>query len=163
MYSFNVCIYHSVERAKRQYKGKVGKLFHESNMRDAWKGLTMLTSQDQTKKEIPLVSEEGSTNRLNSFYAHFDKTDFSHEHNALKNKLSEIPCNYPSITIEENDIIEAFNKITTRKAPSPDKNLEHSYSRNACPAFCPSSISSSNYQPPSTNSQPSGKQAKFSQ
>ena len=66
----------------------------------------MLTGQDQTKKESPLLTEEGSTDRLNSFYARFDNTDFSHEHNALRNKLSETLCDHPAIKIEENDIVD---------------------------------------------------------
>ena len=57
----------AIESAKRKYNDNVEKLFHESNMRDAWKGLKMLTGQDQTKKESPLLAEEGSTDRLNSF------------------------------------------------------------------------------------------------
>ena len=79
----------AIESAKRKYKDKVERLLHESNMRDAWKGLKLLTGQDQTKKESLLLTEEGSTDRLNSFYARFDNTDFSHEHNAFRNKLSE--------------------------------------------------------------------------
>ena len=51
----------AIESAKRKYKDKVERLFHESNMRDTWKGLKMLTGQDQTKKESPLLTEEGST------------------------------------------------------------------------------------------------------
>ena len=45
-------------------------------MRDAWKGLKILTGHDQTKEESPLLTEEGSGDRLNSFYARFDNIDF---------------------------------------------------------------------------------------
>ena len=47
--------------------------------------------------------------------------DFSHEHNALRNKLSETLCDYPPIEIQDNDIIKVFSKINTQKAPGPDK------------------------------------------
>ena len=66
----------------------------------------MLTGQDQTKKESPVLNEEGPADRLNSFYDRFDNTDFSHEHNALRNKLTETLCDYLPIEIEEHDIIE---------------------------------------------------------
>ena len=90
-------------------------------MRYAWKGLKMLTGQDQTKKESPLLTEEGSADRLNNFYARFDNSDFSLEHNALRNKLAEATYDIPPIEIEEKDIIDAFGKINSRKAPGPDK------------------------------------------
>ena len=93
-------------RAKYKYKDKGEKLFHESSMRDTWKGLKMLTGQDQTNKESPLLTEEGSADRLKSFYARFDNIDFSHERRALRNKLTETLCEYPTIETEENDIIE---------------------------------------------------------
>ena len=111
----------AIERAKHNYKGKVEKLFHESKMRDAWRGLKMLTGQDQAKKESSLLTEEGSADRLNSFYARFDNKDFSHEHNTLRDKLAKTLLDCPPIEINENDIIRVFSKINTRKAHGPDR------------------------------------------
>ena len=111
----------AIESAKRKYKDKVERLFHESNMRDAWKGLKMLTGQDQTKKKSPLLTEEGSTDRLIAFTL-ASITQISHMNTMPLGINYQKPCcDYPPIEIEENDIIEVFSKINTRKAPGPYK------------------------------------------
>ena len=131
--------------------------------RDAWKGLKMLTNQDQTKKESSLLTEEGSADRLNCFCARFDNKNFSLEHNALSDKLAKTLLDCPLIEIKENDTIrvlilvrQTLGKLLAQTKP------EHHYSRNAFITFCISSISPSNYQPPSTIFPPSGKQVKLS-
>ena len=59
----------ALEDAKLAYKTKVESLFHLNNMRDAWKGLKMLTGQDQTKQEssssvAPSLPVQESVQRL---------------------------------------------------------------------------------------------------
>ena len=102
-------------------KAKLNSFFHGNNMRDAWKGLKMLTGQDQTKKESSLLTEEESVDLLNNFYPRFDNSDFSHEHEALRNMLAKVTYEIQSIEIEEKDIMGAFGKINSQKAPGPDK------------------------------------------
>jgi hypothetical protein len=41
----------AIEQAKLKYKEKVETLFHENRMKDAWKGLKIITGQGQLKKE----------------------------------------------------------------------------------------------------------------
>ena len=111
----------AIDEAKKQYKEKVEEHFKGNSMRDAWKGIRVLTGQDKAKKESPLLQEEGSADRLNSFYARFDDKDFTAEHTKLRESLETAIKDAPKIEIEDSDIIKVFGKIKTQKAAGPDK------------------------------------------
>ena len=69
----------AIEVAKSEYKDKVERQFKTNKMKDAWKGLHLLTGQKR-KKVNSLTSTPGSAERLNNFYSRFNKIDFSKEH-----------------------------------------------------------------------------------
>jgi hypothetical protein len=67
-----------IKEAKMIYKRKVENLFRSNNPRDAWKGLKELTGIAKKQKQIAILKEVGSADRLNRFYSRFDSLDFSH-------------------------------------------------------------------------------------
>ena len=111
----------AIHEAKNEYKKKIEKHFHGNNMRDAWKGIRILTGQDKAKKESPLLQGEGSADRLNSFYARFDDKYFTSEHQNLRESLEIKTKNLPRIEIEEAEIVKVFSNIKTRRAAGPDR------------------------------------------
>ena len=82
-----------IKSAKDDYKEKVEKLFKQNNPKDAWKGLKVLTGVENKRKEPVFLSQPGSADRLNRFYARFDKKDFSSEQQNLRRSLqySSVP------------------------------------------------------------------------
>ena len=110
----------AISKAKSDYKDRVEDLFRENNMKDAWKGLKCLTGQSSSKKPCALTKEAGSAERLNHFYARFDKEDFSHELLDRKERLVQNVNNSDPIMINKEDIVSTFRKICVKKAPGPD-------------------------------------------
>lgn len=106
---------------KLEYKNKVENLFKQNRSRDAWKGLNMLTGRNKSQKECALLNPPGSADRLNSFYARFDDKDFSHEHNSIKRDLAKLAAEEDPITVSEEEVIHAFNRLNVKKASGPDK------------------------------------------
>ncbi len=94
-------------------------MFNTNNMKDAWKGLNVLTGREKSKKECSLLNEEGAANRLNSFYARFDTVDFSKEHMERKQKLIDL-IDSP-ILIDKSETSRMLNRISIKKATGPDK------------------------------------------
>ena len=58
-------------------------------MKDAWKGLKLLTEQKEGKKASSLTSTPGSADRLNPFYSRFDNKDYSSIHQTQKSDLEK--------------------------------------------------------------------------
>ena len=109
-----------IKAAKLRYKQKVEGLFKENNTKAAWKGLKELTGQSKcNNKEIDIIRELGSADRLNSFYGRFDTRDFSKEREQLKSTL-EATVNNTNFELPKNLVQKALNKIQTRKAAGPD-------------------------------------------
>ena len=110
----------AITKAKVQYKDKVEKMFSNNNMKDAWRGLRNLTGQSETKKSYSITSTPGSADRLNSFYSRFDTTDFSENHDKIRNKLNLKIVNENEIVISEPEIVKVFIAISRSKASGPD-------------------------------------------
>ena len=64
-------------------------MFNQHKMKDAWKGLRLITGQEKSRKDSAVTSTSGPADHLNSFYARFDKTDFSAEHQARQSELMQ--------------------------------------------------------------------------
>lgn len=106
--------------AKLDYKDKVEAMFKGNKMKEAWKGLKVLTGQEKSSKECALLNE-GAADRLNSFYARFDNHDFSNEHSNITHRLLNLAKDQEPIVILDEEVISVFNKINVRKACGPDK------------------------------------------
>jgi hypothetical protein len=108
-----------VKAAKAKYRTKVEGLFKSNDVREAWRGLRVLTGMDQQQKDPALLQEPGSADRLNRFYARFDCRDFNNELEECRIRLIEAPpsdiCEVPEETVRK-----ALNKIQVRKATGPD-------------------------------------------
>ena len=77
----------ATKRAKLEHKDKVKQHFKSNKMKDAWKGLKLLTGQKEGKKASiysSLTSTPGSADRLNLFYSRFDNKDYSSIHQTQK-------------------------------------------------------------------------------
>ena len=111
----------SIANAKLDYKDKIENMFNKNKMKDAWKGLRIITGKEKSKKESPLTSTIGSADRLNKFYARFDDKDFSEIQTTMKEELIEAAKEEEPVTITEDEVIQTFNKLNTRKACGPDK------------------------------------------
>lgn len=111
----------AIFKAKCDYRSSVESLFEHNNMKDAWKGLKSLTGQVKSKENIAIINDAGSADRLNNFYARFDKYDFSQEHLLRKNDLLKCVDSEEPITISEEEVLKSFNNICVKKASGPDK------------------------------------------
>ena len=90
-------------------------------MKDAWKGLKLLTGQKEGKKASSLTSTPGSADRLNLFYSRFDNKDYSSIHQTQKSDLEKRKIHEAPITITEEDVYKVLKEINTNKATGPDK------------------------------------------
>ena len=91
----------AIERAKSEYKDKVEENFKTNKMKDAWKGLKLLTGQKESKKASSLTSTPGSADRLNKFYSRFDNIDYSNNHLSQKAELDKLVKDEAKIEITE--------------------------------------------------------------
>ena len=95
--------------------------FKSNKMKDAWKGLKLLTGQKEGKKASSLTSTPGSADRLNLFYSRFDNKDYSSIHQTQKSDLEKRKIHEALITITEEDVYKVLKEINTNKATGPDK------------------------------------------
>ena len=74
------------------YRKKVEKKFEEGNMKDAYKGLKLLTGQNKPKQNSNLNDEEKleHANNLNNFYCRFERSDLNDELEAVVKDLEGI-------------------------------------------------------------------------
>ena len=70
-----------INKCKKDYKNKLENNFNSNNSRAAWQSMyTILGKTSKQTLHIPNNEDPtGYTNKLNTFYARFDKHDFSHE------------------------------------------------------------------------------------
>ena len=109
-----------IKSAKDLYKEKVEELFKQNNPKDAWKGLKVLTGVENERKEPVFLSQPGSADRLNHFYARFDKKDFSSEQQNLRRSLQN--SSGPGLSVLSQELVKRnINGIKTQKAAGPDK------------------------------------------
>ena len=107
-----------IAECKNNYKNKIERLF-KSDSRSAWQGLKQLTGMSKPQFTPQIENAEKFCNDLNSFYARFDKHDFSVER-------EDISCHLVSnnehdrIVICENEVRRALKSIKINKAPGPD-------------------------------------------
>jgi hypothetical protein len=112
-------VHKKILNAKRTFKDKIEDMFHSRNSREVWKGLKVLTGANKKISEPALLSQLGSADRLNKFYARFDHRDFTHEHNVLRNTLTFEVSN-SDFKLPEDSVRKALNKIKINKAAGPD-------------------------------------------
>ena len=79
----------SIQAAKNKYKHKVESMFNTNSTKDAWKGLQHLTGMTKTTKDPSILSEKGSADRLNEFYARFDNINFEAEQATTRSQLEQ--------------------------------------------------------------------------
>ena len=114
-----------IKRDRANYKDKTEAKFREGNMRDAWKGLKVMSGQHEEKDKTGNSGSQKENakfvSELNDFYCRFDKHDFKAERDStlidIQNTLSQVE------TLEDIDpkVVEKFLiKIDTKKAPGPD-------------------------------------------
>ena len=77
---------------------------------------------NKSKKECSLLTENGYADKLNTFYARFDDTNFSREKDDISSKLTAIleSCD-DGIAIDINDVNNVLSKINVKKACGPDR------------------------------------------
>jgi len=75
----------AIKSAKLEHKDKVEQHSISNKMKDAWKGLKLLTGQKEGKKASSMTNAPGSADRLNSLYSLSDNKDYSSIRQSLKN------------------------------------------------------------------------------
>ena len=108
-----------LKAAKTKYKNKVEGLFRSHDVREAWRGLRVLTGMEQRQKDPAILQEPGSADRLNRFYARFDCKDFNSELGECRSRLIEAPPgDICGVTVDA--VNKVLGNIKARKATGPD-------------------------------------------
>ena len=110
----------ALNEAKQHYKIKVENLFKQNNTRDAWKGLRILTGQEERRQDNMLTNTPGSADRLNHFYARFDCHDFSQDHQLVRDNLLQLAQNDAPPITTELEVYQELKKVCVKKATGPD-------------------------------------------
>ena len=111
----------TIQKAREAYKTKIEELFKAKDSRDTWRGMKTLTGLDKKKKEPAMLLEKGISDRLNQFYARFDKHNFATQRQEQIQRLRIIPLEEVPLCFTEEDTISSMNKIKVKKASGPDK------------------------------------------
>ena len=102
---------------KKEYKNKIENMF-KTDSKTAWKGLKVLTGMNKNQVIPDVENAQALCNELNTFYARFDKQDFTtvriHIINFLKSRDAE------PITITEEDVLRSLKLLKIGKAAGPD-------------------------------------------
>ena len=94
---------------KVEEKHKVG------NAKDAWRGLNTMMGSKINQQTVKTDDPCDFANELNRYYARFDVSDFSSEHdNVCRSLVPSLVC------VEEGDVISCFPGLNPSKAPGPD-------------------------------------------
>ena len=107
------------------YRKKIEKKFEEGNMRDAYKGLKLLTGQDKPKQTINLDDEEKIeyANKLNEFYCRFERSDLKNELDSVIADLEgrDRMVDVDDLEIHSSKVAAIFKRQKLHKAVGPDR------------------------------------------
>ena len=114
-----------IKKAKIEYREKVEEKFQAGNMRDAWKGLKILTGQNKPQQTATMSKADRTkhADSLNDFYCRFERDD-------LKEKLTSVieDIKKSATDDDENDleihssaVMSIFSKQKVNKAVGPDR------------------------------------------
>ena len=112
----------AIRKAKRQYKDKVEMQYSSGDIRAAWQGIKTMASVNQrvdgTRKSVSVegVDDQDLPNVLNTFYARFERHDFSESISALRESL----VSEHDFVIVTDDVVKLFKHLNAYKAPGPD-------------------------------------------
>ena len=123
----------SIKKAKLKYKDKLESLFDSRESRKLWGNINLITNYKGPKHSVS-TDEEELPDKLNDFYARFDK----------KNKSTPSPlsiCEYdpPPFEISVCEIRRELNCLKEHKAAGPDNispRLLKKCSAEVAPVFC---------------------------
>ena len=80
-----------------------------------------LSELSKCNNSSAVTNSTGSADRLNNFYARFDKEDHSEEIESRKSHLLELANLEDPIEISELEVIDCLRNINVKKAAGPDK------------------------------------------
>lgn len=109
-----------IRQGKREYSLKLEEKVQDQDSKAVWNSLKLITGCGVTSKSL---QEEGITpNEVNTFFAWFDKHDFSNEHAQVSSTLvqrdDDNTC--PPITITADQVRLQLKRLNTNKAAGPD-------------------------------------------
>ena len=113
-----VAVDKEIMRAKDEYRQKIEGLFQSGDPKDAWRGLKVLLGSDKKRNDPAIICTPGSADRLNKFYARFDKQDFSKEHLSITDQLRSESGDL--FSLPEDNVHKALSMIKIKKASGPD-------------------------------------------
>jgi hypothetical protein len=126
----------AIRKAKWEYRQKLESQFQSNNTRDVWQGMQTITNYK--KKAPPVdVSDKDLPDKLNEFYARFDRQNTTPVTVQPPDPASPLP---PPFVVEESAVRALFQRQNSRKAGGPDgvsaPTLRHCAAQLA-PVFTP--------------------------
>ena len=113
-YDLQRCITH----AKRNFKSKLEEEFKSGNSRTVWKGLQTITGYKQKPSAISSDNSSITPDKLNEFYARFDRQNIT--------PISVPPLSTPlepPFVIKVHEVKYLFSRQSVKKAAGPDMVL----------------------------------------
>ena len=105
-------------KSKKEYKNKVEEKLFDGNAKSAWNGLNVMMGKDVKKGGVKCDDPIKFSNDLNSFYARFDKNDFSGETAQVCQPLLTVPND---VFVSESEVRKVLSDVNPRKARGPDR------------------------------------------
>lgn len=104
--------------SKKDYKEKIEGLFRTNSTKDAWIGLKTLCGHKE-KTNIPYPQDITTyVNEMNSFFARFERYNFSEECNNIISDTQNISSE--KILITEKCVLQSLKRVRASKATGPD-------------------------------------------
>ncbi len=102
-------------KAKRVYKQKIENKVQDQNSKAVWDGMRLITGCGVTREG--LMKEGVTPNEVNSFFARFDKYDFSSEQAQVSLSLlqRDSDSTLPPVTITVDQVRHQLKRIKTNK------------------------------------------------
>ena len=91
----------------------------KTDTKSAWNGIRLITGMKKKHMTPDVQNPTDFCNELNTFYARFDKIDFSHVRNELVN--SQLKRTVENIEITHSEVAKCLKSLKAGKAGGPDK------------------------------------------
>ena len=104
----------AIKETKKRYKEKLEEIFKEGDSRALWSHMSEITQYKGARRQADL-DDNTLPDRLNSFYARFDRDNKTTPEPITVNEDSA-----PPFTITEHDVRRSFKTLKVNKAAGPD-------------------------------------------